>query len=147
MRFKNICKEAIETYGVYSQIAMFFEEASELQKELCKFLRGDKKVKNKIAEEIGDLEIILEQLKLMFDIEEKVEVVKEEKLKRLEINLLNYKKTEQGNEVRHIHCDASDCVNYFEDSCMKKWVKNKLLFIKECDKFEKGTNSEYDMGV
>lgn len=36
----SVISRAVEHYGVNSQINMLFEEMSELQKELCKHLRG-----------------------------------------------------------------------------------------------------------
>lgn len=89
MEYEVIYKKAIETYGLKSQVIMVFEEMSELQKELCKFLRGDIEVQAKIAEEIADVEIMLEQLKLIFNIDYDVKCLKKVKVNRLEkrINL------------------------------------------------------------
>ena len=55
---------------------------SELQKELCKFLRGRFR-EDWIAEEIADVEIMLGQMKILFDIEEEVDEMKEYKIERL----------------------------------------------------------------
>ncbi|WP_242957602.1 hypothetical protein [Clostridium cochlearium] len=82
-RNKEIYKKAISKYGLYAQIDMVFEEMSELQKELCKFKRGKSNISN-IAEEIADVKIMLEQMALAFDIEDKVELQKDLKIKRLE---------------------------------------------------------------
>ncbi len=76
-------RQAIEKWGAEEQICMVFEEMAELQKELCKKLRG-KENTIEIAEEIADVEIMLEQMKLLFDIEEGVEKYKKFKLERLE---------------------------------------------------------------
>lgn len=80
---KEICKRALETWGRNSQISMVFEEMSELQKELCKSLRGREVTKN-IAEEVADLEIMLQQMKELFKIEQSVKIFKLEKLERLD---------------------------------------------------------------
>lgn len=53
-----------------------------LKKELCKCLRGETNIGH-IAEEIADVEIMLGQMKLLFDIEEMVESYKRHKLARL----------------------------------------------------------------
>jgi len=45
------------------------EELSELQKELCKYLRGNEN-RNKIIEEVADVEIALNDIKAKFDIKE-----------------------------------------------------------------------------
>lgn len=47
----EVLQRALDTYGSSLQIAMVFEEMSELQKELCKYLR---------------VEIMLEQMKMLF---------------------------------------------------------------------------------
>mgnify|MGYP000917593903 CR=1 FL=1 len=79
---REICREALTQWGEQAQITMVFEEMAELQKELCKYLRG-KDVTEAIAEEIADVELMLEQMKLLFNIEEQVEDVKRCKLMRL----------------------------------------------------------------
>lgn len=64
-----VFKDAIEVFGEDAQILMVFEEMAELQKELCKWLRGntDAAERYRIAEEIADVEIMLAQMKLLFD--------------------------------------------------------------------------------
>ena len=59
------------------------EECSELIKELSKAIRGKANGVN-IAEEIADVEIMLEQIKLHFSISAVVDGIKEEKLTRLD---------------------------------------------------------------
>lgn len=83
---KEVYKKALETWGQEAQITMVFEEMSELQKELCKALRGNK-VTGNIAEEIADVEIMLEQMKLLFGIESLVRANKIYKLERLDERL------------------------------------------------------------
>ena len=78
----DVYRKALMTYGKDVQITMVFEEMAELQKELCKALRG-KKVTGNIAEEIADVEIMLEQMKILFEIEDMVESLKQYKVKRL----------------------------------------------------------------
>jgi hypothetical protein len=59
---------------------------AELQKEICKNIRGyDNRIE--IAEEIADVKIILEQMELLFDIENSVRKFKEYKLIRLKERL------------------------------------------------------------
>lgn len=60
-----VLRRALDTYGSWAQVMMVFEEMSELQKELCKYLRGRGSFEH-IAEEIADVEIMLEQMKLLF---------------------------------------------------------------------------------
>ena len=79
---QDIFRSAIDTYGAVMQITVTFEEMSELQKELCKYLRGSGSQEN-IAEEIADVEIMIEQMKMLFNCEASVLQVREKKVKRL----------------------------------------------------------------
>lgn len=85
--FKNlVIIKAVDTYGEDSQINMAVEEMSELIKALMKFRRNDvdkKEIFQNIAEEIADVEIMLEQLKLIFNCFSLVETEKEFKINRL----------------------------------------------------------------
>lgn len=47
-----VLRRALDTYGSWAQVMMVFEEMSELQKELCKYLRGRGSFEH-IAEEIA----------------------------------------------------------------------------------------------
>ena len=76
------CKAALETYGAVSQTNMMFEEMSELQKELCKNARGKRNVLD-IAEEIADVQIMLEQMIILHNCRQEVEDWKTIKLLRL----------------------------------------------------------------
>lgn len=78
----EIYKQALDRWGE-KQIIMVFEEMAELQKELCKSLRGRNNL-TEIAEEIADVEIMLEQMKIYFNIADGVEKHKKLKLERLE---------------------------------------------------------------
>ena len=79
---KDIFRSAIETYGAVMQITVAFEEMSELQKELCKYIRCIGSQEN-IAEEIADVEIMMEQMKMLFFFFSDVLQVREKKVKRL----------------------------------------------------------------
>lgn len=78
-----ILEAAVETYGEYAQIDMMIEEMSELAKALLKYRRGhwiphkpgsgrDKreemlsKLKCNILEEMADVQIMLNQLQLIY---------------------------------------------------------------------------------
>ena len=76
--------------GEANQRRMAIEECSELIKALCKYDRYfvdedvDKKIlRLNIIEEMADVEIMIDQLKLMFDHNNDFEKAKESKLKRL----------------------------------------------------------------
>lgn len=70
---------ALYTFGAEAQTLMVFEEFSELQKELCKHSRG-KENRMEIAEEIADVQIMLEQMILLYDCADKVQRFREAKL-------------------------------------------------------------------
>lgn len=82
----DICRAALAAYGAESQMMMVFEEMAELQKELCKNARGSRNTVS-IAEEIADVEIVLAQMKLHFDIVKETEDWKAVKLARLKRRL------------------------------------------------------------
>ena len=77
-----ICQAALETFGKELQITMAIEEMSKLQKELCKRYRGRDNVEA-IAEEIADVQIMLQQLVILFDCKETVDKYRQYKLERL----------------------------------------------------------------
>lgn len=64
---KAIYETALQVYGMEAQTMMAIEEMSELTKELCKLRRG-KWDMEALADEIADVTIMLEQLRLMYDL-------------------------------------------------------------------------------
>lgn len=82
----EVLQRALDTYGSLPQIVMVFEEMSELQKELCKYLRGKYSPAN-IAEEIADVEIMLEQMKMLFCCADDVRDGRRRKVARLKKRL------------------------------------------------------------
>lgn len=74
-----ICQLAVNVYGKTSQCTVCMEEMAELTKNL----RGQDNAAH-IAEEIADVEIMLEQLKLMFSIRDEVTQQRTVKLQRLD---------------------------------------------------------------
>ena len=79
---EEILYRAIEQYGSTMQLIVSMEELSELIKEISKSLRGNHNEKA-VTEEIADVEIMIMQLKILFNNQNAVEVVKAQKLKRL----------------------------------------------------------------
>ena len=82
----KVLQRALDTYGSLPQIVMVFEEMSELQKELCKYLRGKYSPAN-VAEEIADVEIMLEQMKMLFCCADDVRDGRRRKVARLKKRL------------------------------------------------------------
>ena len=86
MNRTEIMRQAIRTYGAQAQEMVLLEEMSELQKEICKYWRGRDNLAE-IAEEIADVEIMLEQMKMIFQCADTVSLYRIQKLKRLERRL------------------------------------------------------------
>lgn len=84
--YRKVLDRAIATYGVEAQEKMVLEEMSELQKEICKRWRGNDNLPE-LAEEIADVEIMLDQLKMIHGIEDAVDTYKQEKVERLKRRL------------------------------------------------------------
>lgn len=84
----DILERAIIKWGNHSQLLMVLEEMSELQKEILKNINRQKDNIDAIIDEVADVEIMLEQLKYIYQIDEAVKQripVKLEKVKaRLE---------------------------------------------------------------
>lgn len=78
----SIYESAIARNGVLLQSIVALEELSEAQKEICKFLR-EKGNKEHLAEEVADATIMLEQMRIIFDIDKDVCRYMDEKVKRL----------------------------------------------------------------
>lgn len=82
-----VCKRAVEAYGKEHQLIICMEEMAELTKELTKNLRGRCNLQD-ISEEVADVEIMLEQVKVIFDLKEEVSEAKEAKLLRLQKRII-----------------------------------------------------------
>ena len=77
-----ILRGALDTFGAESQTLVMMEEMSELQKELCKYARGAENM-SWIAEEIADVQIMLEQMIILHGCAQLVREYRESKLERL----------------------------------------------------------------
>lgn len=90
---KEIMQKAINTYGTEAQVDMAIEEMSELSKALLKMRRAVKSSNNyayiktkkcDIIEEIADVEIMLQQLRIIYEIgEQEIATQKDYKIRRL----------------------------------------------------------------
>lgn len=89
-----ICKRALETWGETAQMLMVIEEMSELTKEILKNINRRKDNISEIIEETADVEIMLEQLKANYKIEQEVIEYKQKKLLQIEERLNQWKKAE-----------------------------------------------------
>lgn len=99
----KVLRSAIETYGREAQMDMVIEECSELIQAICKYKRADKAditaiCEQNIAEEMADVEIMLDQLKMMLQLHSLVDTYGEIKVSRLEKRLEQAKSKNQGEE-------------------------------------------------
>lgn len=81
-RCEPILKAYIKKYGCDSQCKMAIEEMSELMKEICKGFRGEENVEA-ISEEMADVEIMLDQMKIMYGNAKKVDAYRKMKIERM----------------------------------------------------------------
>lgn len=82
---KQIYAEAVECWGVYAQFIQALEELAELSSAITHMLRDKGDLQN-LAEEIADVEIMVEQLKYIMG-EQLIEGIKESKLHALSIKI------------------------------------------------------------
>jgi len=86
MDSQKICHAALALWGDDAQTLMLFEEMAELQKELCKFAKRKDNIEQ-IAEEIADVEIMLEQMKIMHNCTNAVAKFRKSKLQQLSVRI------------------------------------------------------------
>lgn len=84
---KELLQKAVDTWGRDSQLLMLLEEMSELQKEILKYMNRGKDNLNEIIDETADVEIMLTQLKYIFNIEDAVALHIPKKLQKIEKRL------------------------------------------------------------
>jgi len=86
-RQADIFSQTVERWGRDSQILLALEEMSELSVELLKNLRGRDNV-DKIAEELADVYVVLEQARRIYDIKnDAIQKIADSKIDRLEQRL------------------------------------------------------------
>lgn len=85
---RAVFQKALDAWGPEAQALCLLEEMAELQDALCKYRRG-RRTTSDIAEEIADVGIMLDQMKLHFHIEEEVEAQRACKVVRVEERLKN----------------------------------------------------------
>ena len=79
----ELLKPIISACGEKAQTIVAIEELSELQKALCKFLRNDTyEVRESITEEMADVQIMIDQLMIIFNNEKEVQTIIAQKIDR-----------------------------------------------------------------
>ncbi len=92
---KVVYEEAIKTFGTVSQIWMAVEEMSELTKELAKGQRPNGTSAAALADEIADVTIMMEQLGILFEVNQQVQDRIDFKVERLA------QRIEEAREEQH----------------------------------------------
>lgn len=82
---RAIYAQALNRYGLNSQVFMVFEEMGELQDALAKYIRG-RVTTEAVITELADVSIMVEQMAQYFGVED-FRIEKERKLDRLAIRL------------------------------------------------------------
>lgn len=82
-----LLEQAVRHYGRVPQIHMAIEEMAELTKELCKDLRGETDLEH-IADEMADVQIMLDQLFIIYGNRRAVEEHRRYKLERLRCRMI-----------------------------------------------------------
>ena len=79
---KELYLKNIEAHGKETQLLKLFEEIAELEEAICKHEDGRDSVIH-IAEEIADVQIMLEQMIIIYNNEEYVKGWRRDKLERI----------------------------------------------------------------
>lgn len=84
MENREIIEILIKTYGVNTQLDIAVEELAELIQSICKYKRyGTEKEELDLLEEMADVEIMLSQLKSIFNLDQRdIDRMKDYKLTR-----------------------------------------------------------------
>lgn len=78
----SIYESLLARYGTLLQSIVALEELSECQKEICKCLRDKGDIEH-LAEEVADATIMLEQIRHMYQLDDKVSHYMDEKVQRM----------------------------------------------------------------
>lgn len=83
MNEKDLYQRALKTWGKEPQMMQVIEEMSELIKEIIKNINRNKNNIDELIEETADVEIMLGQLKVCYDIEQEVATYKSQKIEKI----------------------------------------------------------------
>ena len=95
----NTYKRALQVWGKEPQMLQVIEEMSELIKEILKNINRKKDNISELIEETADVEIMLEQLKVCYNIADDVAKYKTEKLKKIDQRLDEWEKINNDQSV------------------------------------------------
>ena len=90
---REVYKQAQRQFGITNQTVVGIEELSELAKELCKFIRYPHSTEfPRLAEEMADVTIMLEQLKQFYGLDDEVDSWVDFKVSRLQETIMEAQK-------------------------------------------------------
>ena len=95
----NTFERTLKVWGKEPQMMQVIEEMSELIKEILKNINRKKDNINELIEETADVEIMLEQLKICYNISNQVAAYKTEKLKKIDQRLDEWEKKNNDRTV------------------------------------------------
>lgn len=121
----DIYNRALKLFGAHMQMIVALEECSELQKELTKTIRGNGDLSN-LAEEIADVEIMLDQMKLLFKLQSKVIEYKGAKIVRLKKVIESIEKTCPKNIDK---IQKMGILDWHEQACKDEHLTPTLCFM------------------
>lgn len=81
---RAVYEAAIEHYGTYSQFMVAVEEMAKLTKVLAKSFRPEGFTLEKLVDEVADVTVMMEQLRLIFSVNDAVQERIDYKVKRLQ---------------------------------------------------------------
>lgn len=96
---QQILQDAINTYGLEPQVDMAIEEMAELIKALLKLRRDKSSGDYNVREEIVDVQITLDQLKIIYGWESEIEAQKLGRLWEAIKDEQESRSTDQGNDA------------------------------------------------
>ena len=86
----KVYMNALITYGDKKQMVKCLEELAECQQAICKIILGGENFDH-LAEEIADATITLEQMRMLFNINDRVCEYMDAKVERLDRNLQKWR--------------------------------------------------------
>lgn len=104
----KVYTDALNTFGPNLQLVVALEELSEVQKEICKVMRGGGSLLH-LAEEVADATIMLEQVRQIFDINGEVCKAMDGKVLRLQQRVADAKaqETRRVERIRELFGEAN----------------------------------------
>lgn len=124
----ELYRAAIKAWGAEAQTKMVFEEIAEFQEAICKCGRGRDTAEH-VAEEIADVQIMLEQMAVLYGVENAVADYREIKLTRLASRVEKAEREKQEAEAHCRECRCPSCDLFKTPEC----IEGADICEKKCD--------------